>query len=109
MKCQIKISKHAFCYHHFGHSCGSSNCRICGRHFGISLGDKETDGSCKFTAGYEADFGALAGSSKLIRICSSSEWNSRSSMQQPARASVRSLYLVIDRILGEFIALGLVA
>lgn len=42
---------------------------------GFALGGKKTDGSCKLTADYEADFDALSASSKLVRTYSSSECN----------------------------------
>lgn len=53
---------------------------------GFALGDKKTDGTCKSTADYEADFDALGGSSKLVRTYSSSECNTTRQIL-PAAAS----------------------
>ena len=57
-----------------------------GGNLGYALGDKKTDGTCKFTADYEADFDALGGSSKLVRTYSSSECNTAQQIL-PAAAS----------------------
>lgn len=53
---------------------------------GFALGDKKTDGTCKFTTDYEVDFDALGGSSKLVRTYSSSECNTTQQIL-PAAAS----------------------
>ena len=44
---------------------------------GFALGDKKTDGTCKFTSDYEQDFDALkaASGASLVRTYSSSECN----------------------------------
>ena len=53
---------------------------------GYALGDKKTDGTCKFAVDYEADFDALGGSSKLVRTYSSNECNTAQEIL-PAAAS----------------------
>ncbi|KZF26483.1 glycoside hydrolase family 17 protein [Xylona heveae TC161] len=42
---------------------------------GFALGDKKADGSCKYTADYEADFDTLAGLTKVVRGYSASDCN----------------------------------
>lgn len=44
---------------------------------GFSLGDKKTDGSCKYTADYESDFEAISSNagSTLVRIYAASDCN----------------------------------
>ena len=55
---------------------------------GFALGDKKTDGSCKFTSDYESDFDALkaASGTSLVRTYSSSECNTAQQIL-PAAAS----------------------
>ena len=55
---------------------------------GFALGDKKTDGSCKFTSDYELDFDALkaASGTSLVRTYSSSECNTAQQIL-PAAAS----------------------
>jgi glucan 1,3-beta-glucosidase len=53
---------------------------------GFALGDKKTDGSCKFQADYEADFDALSSLTKLVRIYAASDCNTAQQIL-PAAAS----------------------
>ena len=59
---------------------------------GFALGDKKPDGSCKFTADYEADFDVLGSSSTLVRTYSSSECNTA---QQILPAAVSKGFKVV--------------
>ncbi|KAJ5832332.1 1-3-beta-glucanosyltransferase B.t1.c1 [Penicillium riverlandense] len=56
---------------------------------GLSLGDKNADGSCKATSDYEADFAALKSlvNSTLVRTYSSSECDTAANILPAAQAS----------------------
>jgi len=53
---------------------------------GYAIGDKKSDGSCKFTADYESDFETLKSTSMVVRTYSSSECNAAQQIL-PAAAS----------------------
>ena len=53
---------------------------------GFALGTKKPDGSCKYTADYEADFDALSSASgaKIVRTYSASDCNCAQQMMPAA-------------------------
>lgn len=53
---------------------------------GFALGDTNTDGSCKTTSDFEADFDALAGSTSIVRVYSASDCSSAAAIL-PAAAN----------------------
>lgn len=55
---------------------------------GFAIGTKKSDGSCKYTADYEADFDALSSASgaKIVRTYSASDCNSAQQMMPAAQA-----------------------
>lgn len=42
---------------------------------GYALGDKKSDGTCKFKEDYVSDFGTLSSTSKLVRVYAASDCN----------------------------------
>jgi len=73
---------------------------------GFALGDKKTDGTCKFQADYESDFDALSSLTKLVRIYAASDCNTAKEIL-PAAASkgfqvILGIWLVaMDNLLGR--------
>lgn len=56
---------------------------------GFALGDKKTDGTCKYTSDYEADFSAISSNSgsKLVRIYAASDCNCAQQILPAAKSS----------------------
>ncbi|KAI9819992.1 MAG: glycoside hydrolase 3 protein [Pycnora praestabilis] len=54
---------------------------------GFALGDKKSDGSCKYTADYAADFAALGSLSTIVRGYSASECNTAQQILPAARTA----------------------
>lgn len=62
---------------------------------GFALGDKKADGTCKFQADYAADFKALSGLSKLVRVYAASDCNTAQQILPAAKAAGAQVILGI--------------
>lgn len=62
---------------------------------GFALGDKKSDGTCKFQADYAADFKAISGTSKLVRIYAASDCNTAKEILPAAKAAGAQVVLGI--------------
>jgi len=58
-----------------------------GGSLGFALGDKKSDGTCKFQADYTADFATLSGTSKLVRVYAASDCNTAQQILPAAKAA----------------------
>jgi glucan 1,3-beta-glucosidase len=62
---------------------------------GFALGDKKSDGTCKFQADYAADFKAISGTSKLVRIYAASDCDTAKYILPAAKAAGAQVVLGI--------------
>jgi len=54
---------------------------------GFALGDKKSDGTCKFQADYAADFKTISSTSKLVRVYAASDCNTAQEILPAAEAA----------------------
>ncbi len=52
---------------------------------GFALGDKKSDGTCKFKADYAADFAALSSLSKIVRVYAAADCNTAAEILPAAK------------------------
>jgi glucan 1,3-beta-glucosidase len=72
---------------------------------GFALGDKKTDGTCKFQADYEADFKTISSSgSKLVRVYAASDCDTAKQILPAAKSSGFQVVLGIWYVLSPFLA-----
>lgn len=62
---------------------------------GFALGNKKADGTCKFQPDYTADFTALVGLSKLVRVYAASDCDTAKWILPAAKASGAQVILGI--------------
>lgn len=54
---------------------------------GFALGDKKSDGTCKFQVDYAADFKTISGTSKLVRVYAASDCNTAQEILPAAKSA----------------------